>query len=163
MDISAHWPKIRKLFRSSFNSSLHYSIATVNPSGEPHVTPIGSLILGEPGKGIYFEEFTQQLPANLQQNQSVCVMAVNSGLWFWIRSLIGGRFASPPAIRLYGTAGACRPASSMEIALWRKRVRVIRFTRGHRIMWSNMKTVRELYFTRAEVVSIGEMTKDNWT
>ena len=61
MDIAEHWKDVKALFKESFKSSFHYAIATVNEDGEPHVTPIGSLILGKPGHGLYFEEFSRQL------------------------------------------------------------------------------------------------------
>ena len=105
MQITGDWKDIKSLFNRAFNSSFHYALATVNENGEPHVTPIGSLILREPGHGVYFEEFPRQLSRNLQHNKEVCVLAVNSSRWFWIKSLFSGRFASPPAIRLYGTVG----------------------------------------------------------
>jgi hypothetical protein len=65
MEIEADWQTIKKLFRHSFTSSFHYAISTVTENGEPHVTPIGSLILGAPGHGFYFEEFPSRLPRNL--------------------------------------------------------------------------------------------------
>lgn len=98
-----------------------YAIATVNEDGEPHVTPIASLILGKPGHGLYFEEFTRQLTHTLKRNKQVCVLAVNSSRWFWIKSLISGRFSSPPAVRLHGTAGEIREATETEIKLWKNR------------------------------------------
>jgi len=64
MDINTNWKQIKSLFKNSFNSSFHFAIASVTEKGEPHVTPIGSLILGKPGYGIYFEKFTKQLPSN---------------------------------------------------------------------------------------------------
>ena len=57
MQLIENWKVIKRLFNRSFNSSFHYALATVNDKGEPHVTPIGSLILLEPGHGVYFEEF----------------------------------------------------------------------------------------------------------
>ncbi len=49
MALMENWDQVKTLFRKSFVSSFHFSIATVNERGEPHVTPIGSMILGEPG------------------------------------------------------------------------------------------------------------------
>jgi len=158
MDVNANWDEIRHLFRDSFSSSFHFSIATVSKSGEPHVTPIGSLILGEPGRGIYFERFPKGLPRNLEHKQQVCVLAVNSGRWFWLRSLIRGRFARPPAIRLYGVVGERRDATDREIALWQKRVKRVRWTRGHALIWKGMSKVRDITFTGVEPVRIGPMT-----
>ena len=160
MSIDEHWAEIKQLFRQSFTSSFHYAIATVNEKGEPHVTPIGSLVLGKPGRGLYFEEFPTQLPRNLEQNNQVCVLAVNSSRWFWVKSLIAGKFATLPAVRLYGRVGAVREATRREIKLWQQRVKRVSLTKGHAIMWANMKTVREIEFSRVEPIRLGEMTRD---
>lgn len=162
MELNQNWEQVKILFRESFKSSFHFAIASITDNGEPHVTPIGSLILGKPGHAIYFEEFPGQLPQNYQSNPHICVLAVNSGLWFWFRSLFKGKFPTPPAVRLYGKAGQLRNASAEEIELWQKRVRAVRFTKGHEIMWSNMKKVREIEFSRIEPVLLGPMTKENW-
>ena len=162
MDIHQAWPKLRDLFKKSFGSSLHFSVASIDQDGNPHVTPIGSFILGEPGKAIYFEEFTRKLPVNCEAQNRICVLAVNSNRLFWVKSLVSGKFADPPAVRLYGTLGNKRIATETEIKLWRKRVRVFSFTKGHRVMWQNMKTVREVEFNRCEQVNIGRMTKQVW-
>lgn len=158
MEIEADWHTIKRLFRHSFRSSFHYAIATVTENGEPHVTPIGSLILGTPGHGFYFEEFPSRLPRNLEINPQVCVLAVNSSRWFWLRSLLRGEFKVPPGVRLCGKAGEAREATDKEIALWRKRVRPLRFTKGHTLMWRNMRTVRDIEFNRIEAINLGKMT-----
>ncbi len=162
MDMENNWKTIRKLFRDTFKSSFHYAIATVSETGEPHVTPIGSLVLGKPGKGFYFEEFTKQLPSNLKTNQQVCVLAVNSGRWFWLTSLLKGGFKQPPSLRLYGTVGKRREATATEIALWQKRVKSVSFSKGHAMMWANMKMVREIEFHRILPVHMGAMTREAW-
>ncbi len=120
MQLKENWMDIKRLFGQAFKSSFHYALATVNENGEPHVTPIGSLILFDPGHGYYFEEFPRQLPLNLRQNKQVCVLAVNSSRWFWVKSLFGSRFASLPAIRLYGTVGEAREATENEVESWRR-------------------------------------------
>lgn len=162
MDVHENWKEVKTLFRDSFRSSFHYSIATVTENSEPHVTPIGSLILGKPGEGFYFEKFTRHLPNNFCNNSRVCVLAVNSSRWFWVKSLLGGKFALPPAVRLHGTAQELRPATEHEVALWQKRVNAVRFTKGHKLMWSDMDMVRVIKFDRIEPVHIGQMTHGLW-
>lgn len=162
MDLINNWKEVKSLFKESFRSSFHFAVATVSDTGEPHVTPIGSLILGEPGRGIYFEKFTQNIPRNLTTNTQVCVMAVNSGRWFWLSALLGGKFKRPPAVRLYGVTGKLREATETEIALWQKRVKRVSFSKGHALMWRSMSMVRDIEFTRIEPVHIGEMTRDTW-
>ena len=162
MELHENWDVVKALFRDSFRSSFHYAIATVGKDGQPHVTPIGSLILGEPGCGFYFERFTQRLPRNLGADGRVCVLAVNSSRWYWLKALFQGRFASPPAVRLYGVAGQLRPADRREKALWLRRVRRVRFSRGYASMWADMDRVREIRFDRIEPVHIGAMTRGLW-
>jgi hypothetical protein len=162
MRLEANWKGIRRLFAQVFRSSLHYSMATVTAEGLPHVTPVGSLILREPGRAIYFEEFTQRMPLNFRDNQHVCVLAVRSGLAFWLGALLRGGFRTPPAIRLHGRVGAQRPASDAEIQLWHRRVGKLRFTRGYRLMWEGMRTVRDVAFTHADEIHIGRMTRECW-
>jgi len=161
MEIDTHWEIVKKIFKKSFSTSFHYSIATVNENGEPHVTPIGSLILGKPGHAIYFEQFTKKLKNNLKSNPQVCILAVNSSKWFWFTSLFKGRFSEPPAIRLIGKAGKLREATKREIKIWHKRVKPVRFTKGHEIMWKHMKTVREIQFSKIEPIHIGSMTESS--
>jgi hypothetical protein len=162
-DIEQHWPEVERLFRDALASSSHYAIASVTQEGQPHVTPIGSLILDRPGHGYYFEAFARQLPKNLEHNRQVCVLAVNSGFWFWLKSLLGGRFGSPPGLRLLGTAAALRPATQEEIERWQRRVKAARPTRGHKLMWRDMKMVREIDFHAIEPVRIGPMTSGLYT
>jgi hypothetical protein len=163
MNLEANWKNIRRLFSQAFRSSLHFSMATVTPEGLPHVTPIGSLLLmREPGHAIYFEEFTRGMPRNFRDNQQVCVLAVRSGLFFWLLALIRGAFDTPPAIRLHGSVGPSRAATEDELQLWRRRVGKLRFTRGHDLMWAPMRTVRDVYFTRVDGVRLGAMTRECW-
>jgi len=163
MEIETHWHIVKNLFRKAFSSSFHYSVASIDEAGKPHVTPIGSLILGEPGHGIYFEEFTSKLPKNIKSNKYISVLAVNSSKWFWLKSLIKGKFVEPPALRLNGEAGALREATQIEVNLWRKRVKSVSFTKGHKIMWQRMGKVREIEFTSIEPVHIGSMTINSET
>lgn len=162
MELIANWKEVKSLFKKSFKTSFHFAIATITENGEPHVTPIGSLILGEPGHGFYFEKFTQQLPSNLANNRQICVLAVNSSRWFWIKSLINGKFTSPPAVRLHGVVGDIREATDSEIALWQKRVKRVSFSKGHAMIWRSMSMVRDIEFSRIEPVHLGEMTRDTW-
>ena len=68
MDVIENWQEIKKIFNDSFRSSFHFSIATINKDGSPHITPIGSLILGKAGSAFYFEKFTQKIPINGNEN-----------------------------------------------------------------------------------------------
>ncbi|MEW6736805.1 MAG: pyridoxamine 5'-phosphate oxidase family protein [Acidobacteriota bacterium] len=159
-----HWNTIRKVVSQSFQSSLHFGFATVNIDGTPHITPIGSLILNhnEP-KGYYFELFTAKMPRNLERNKRVCIVAVNSGKWFWIKSLFFGRFATPPAVRLMGTIGELREATQLESEMFRRRIRNLRWFKGYYLLWEKLTMVREIEFDSFEPVYLGQMTRGHWS
>jgi hypothetical protein len=154
----SHWTELKRLAGSSFNTSLHFAIATVNSDGTPHVTPIGSLILGTPGEGYFFEVFADRLCDNLDRGSAVSVLGVISSPSLWIGALIAGRFKSPPAFRLMGVAGARRGSTKAERRRWQSKVRLLRFLKGYESLWGNLDTVRELHFHSLEPVRLGAMT-----
>jgi uncharacterized protein len=160
MNIVTTWNKIRHLFAQVFRSSQYYTIATMTPEGQPYITPIGSVILREPGHAIYFEEFARNLPRNLEQNPNVCILAVRTGYFYWLTALLRGRFEAPPAVRLHGIAGPAREATKEELALWQYRVRRVKRTKGYDILWKNMKTVRDVRISKADCIQLGAMTTD---
>lgn len=153
------WDSTRDVFRRGFRSSLHCAMASVGPDGAPHVTPIGSVLLTEPGRGIFFDMFTSDLSYNLDNDPQVCVMAVDSGRRFWLTALTRGRFSKAPAVRLSGTAGPRREATPQEQARFLRRVRPASRLRGHQLLWSNLAMVRDLEFEDAEPVNLGAMTQ----
>ncbi len=87
MKLLNEWGQLKKIMNRSFASSFHYAVATVNADGTPHVTPIGSVILGKQGEGIFFDEFPARLSANIDSNPKICILAVDSNRWFWLRAL----------------------------------------------------------------------------
>jgi hypothetical protein len=162
MKLLNEWGQLKKIMNRSFASSFHYAVATVNADGTPHVTPIGSVILGKQGEGIFFDEFPARLSANIDSNPKICILAVDSNRWFWLRALIRGRFKQPPGVRLVAEAGPKRRATNKEIARWHKRVAKTKWTRGHAYLWQNMATVRDLKITGIEPINLGAMTIGAW-
>ncbi|HFB66021.1 MAG TPA: pyridoxamine 5'-phosphate oxidase family protein [Aeromonadales bacterium] len=158
MNIEQDWPEVKVLCQHAFRSSLHFSIASLDENNCPHVTPIGSVILGEKGKAIYFEKFTQHLKNNLSNNEPFSILAVNSNRWFWFKALISGKFDAYPALRLKGTAGISRAATVKEMQLWQNRVKIFSWTRGYKILWQEMSTVRELNITSVDKIHLASMT-----
>jgi len=153
------WAMAREMFRRAFRTSFHYAIATVGEDGTPHLTPIGSVLLNDPARGIFFDIFSSQLSHNLDRDPRVCVMAVDSGKSFWLASLIRGRFTATPALRLTGTAGPRRPATPTEQQRWLRRVRPVRRLKGHQLLWGDLTHVRDLTFHTALPVQLGTMTR----
>lgn len=162
MEISTHWTTIQTLFKESQDSSMHFAVATVNDDGSPNVVPIGALFLRADKTGFYFDEFTMNTSRNIGRNARVCILAVNSDSAFWQKSVFIGAFATPPAVRLMGTVGKKRQASEEEIAMWQDHVKAAKGTKGHDLMWKNMRMVRDISFDSFEPVIFGEMTKELW-
>jgi hypothetical protein len=158
---AADWQVIRRVFREGFASSFHFAVATVGDDGSPHLTPIGSLVLGEVGHGFYFEEYAGGLAHRLRRDQRVCVMALNSGRWELLKTLWHGEARRPFGVRLYGTAGDRRDATAGEIERFLHRVRHLRFLRGHRLLWGKLRTVREVRFHAFDPVRIAPLG-DPW-
>jgi hypothetical protein len=61
-----------------------------------------------------------------------------------------------------GSAEKKREATEEEIAMWQDHVKLARGTKGHDLMWKNMRRVRDFYFYSFEPVLMGEMTQDLW-
>lgn len=158
MKLADKWEEIRKIFDAAGQSSLHFSVATVDSSGNPHVTPIGSLILRDDYTGYYFEEFPEQSKKNLDQNKKVTIMAVNSDQNFWAEALTSGKFSIYPGMRLFGTDLGRREANTDEINAWQDKVGFAKGLKGHDILWKDMKIIREIKFDGCKPVLCGEMT-----
>ncbi len=88
------------------------------------------------------------------------MLAVNSNNWFWIKSLFRGKFNNYPAIKLYGELGQRREATEIEIRRLNKRMKTTKGMKGNKYLWGDMKFVRDITFTKAEKINLGEMTKD---
>jgi hypothetical protein len=158
MEIKSDWPAIRRHFNKSFSTNFHVSIASVDHENNPLITPIGSLFLRKEQRGFYFEKYPSKLPANAAQHPSICVLAVNSGVLFWLKSLFMGRFVSYPAIKLYGRLGQRRTATEDELSKLQKRMSITKTLKGNHYLWGEMSIVREVFFERVEVVRFGKMT-----
>ena len=162
MDLHSNWDQIRATFDASIRSSLHCAIATADAEGNPHVTPIGHMFLRDDRTAFYFEEHPRTLPKNLQENRRVCLLLVNSSRLFWARSLFGGRFATPPGVRLMGIAGERRPATEEEKGLYRGRVGAFRRLKGYALIWKDLAHVRDLQFHSFAPILYPKMTDGLW-
>ena len=159
MDIQINWQKIIKHFNKSFSTNFHVSIASLDKNNNPTVTPIGSLFLNHDQTGFYFEKYPQKLPEHANNNKNICVLAVNSGTWFWLKSLFKGQFKSYPGIRLYGEFGERRNATEKEVKRLNHRMKITKGLQGNTYLWGNMHNVRDIKFTKAEKINLGKMTE----
>ena len=155
MNLTESWPEIRKIF-SSANSFL---IASVSPEGFPHMTPIGSLSLNDDCTGCYLERFPQGLVRNLDQCDRIEVIGLINTPGIWLRALVSGKFGMPPAMRLRGYAGARRLATQKEQDRWHHKVRRLRWTMGHGLLWGQMTHARDLRFDAFDPIRLGAMTQ----
>ena len=160
MDIKTNWKEIRLHFNKSFRTNFYVSIASVDSENNPTVTPIGSLFLKNNQTGFYFEKYPSKLPIHAKTNRRICVLAVNSNTWFWIKSLFKGKFRNYPAIKLYGELGQRREATEIEMIRLNRRMKITKGMKGNKYLWADMKFVREITFTKGEKINLGEMTKD---
>lgn len=152
---SENWPTIRQNFRHSFATNLHVSIATADAEGQPNVTPIGSFFLNRDDfSGFYFEIFTQNIPRNAATNPKVCIMAVNSGKWYWLSSLFFGQFKTPPMTKIYGTIGERRAATPAEIERGNRRLGRMKTLPGGKKLFGNMDFVREVHFHAFDLAKV---------
>ena len=142
--------------------STYCSIATVSKEGVPHVTPIGSVIIKTKDSGIFYEKFTKKIPENSKHNQLATIMFVNDGNWFWFKSLFKGGFKTPPAIRMVIKFGELRQERAGEGNIFKRKVKMFSFTKGHKILWSDMSHVREFEIIDFKPVFIGKMTREQF-
>jgi len=160
MNIQDHWPEIKKIFERTGKKSGYYSFASVDKKGNPHVTPIGSLIFRDQCRGFFFDRFPQKMKTNFDVCPRVAVMTVNTGFFYWFTSLQRGKFKTPPGIRLYGEVSPLRDATEEETTIWQKRVRRAKGTKGYDILWKDMAGVRDIRFDQVRLVTAGAMTKE---
>ncbi|MFO0567052.1 MAG: pyridoxamine 5'-phosphate oxidase family protein [Polyangiaceae bacterium] len=162
------WLELKRLFARTFSSSLHFAVASVGADGEPCLTPVGAVFLGEPGHAFYLELYATGLGRRLALDPRVAILAVDSGRLLWFRSLLSGRFARVPAVRLRGLAARePRAPTSAELARIARRLGAARFLPGGRVLWPNLDAaarlrVRDLEIHRIEPVHLGRMPVPRW-
>ncbi|MFT5592816.1 MAG: pyridoxine/pyridoxamine 5'-phosphate oxidase [Oceanicoccus sp.] len=162
MELSDHWNEITSVVNSGQKSSLHCSIATVDDQGMPNVTPIGTVFLRSNLTGYFFDSYTSKLAANLEHNNKACLSAVNTKTSFWFKSLLKGKFLSPPGVRLYGTVSQLREATEEEIAAVNKRIKPLSWSKGSKLIWSSFTHVRDIEFNDFRPVQYPKMMEHLW-
>ena len=160
--LDGHWNQVREIVARGKRSTMHAAIAAVDADGAPHVTPVGTVFLREDHTGFYFDQYTEALARNVDADPRICLMAVDTSRMFWLRSLVAGRFAAPPGVRLYGTVGARRPATDDELELVGKSVRATQWSKGGKLLWSDFSHVRDIAFTGFRPVRYPVMMSHLW-
>lgn len=162
MNIKDNWTLIRQVFDKGFKTNKYYSVASVDEEGNPHVTPIGSLILRDDCTGFFSERFPEKSRQNFKTNNRVSIMAINTGFFYWFKSIRKGVFESPPGVRIYGRVGQRRKVTDEERSLWLKKVKIAKGTKGYNLLWKDMAQVRDIHFDDVRPVTTGVMTQDLW-
>lgn len=153
------WSSTRRLVNRAFSSHFHAAVATVGSDGSPQVAPIGSLLLGEPGRALFFPIFASGTGSRLRADGRVCVLAVDGRALTWLAALARGRFVAPLGVRLHGRAVAApRPSTEAERRRWLRRVGYLAVLPGFARLWGRLDTVQELEIDRVEPVRLGAMT-----
>ena len=162
MDLAQNWPRILETLAAGKRSCKHFAIATVDPSGGPHVTPIGHAFFRDDMTGYYFDAYSKAMPLHFQSNRRICLMAVNSSSGFWLRSLLKGQFGTPPAVRLFGEVSDTRDATQTELARLRDTIRMTRSLKGHQLLWGGLNRVRDMKFSSFAPVVYPAMSEGLW-
>lgn len=153
-ELIARWAEVRKLWKSTAFGAF----ATAGPEG-PQVTPIGSIYLHEAEpRGYFHPVFANRLRKALSAEQRFELLLVSNSPSQWLAGLLRGRFERMVAVRLKGRAhGPRRAATPEEIARWHKRVSAVRWTRGHDLLWKDVRFVQELSFDALVPVRFGAL------
>jgi len=158
------WSNILKFFGNYTHATAspiipYCAFSTVNEDGSPRVAPYTSLILRENKQGFYFDELSHHTSSNLERDQRICVLIVKNNKWFWIKTVVFGRFDHPPGVRLMGTVGKKREATEQEINAFKRPLRSLKLFKGYEPIWGFMKHGREIYFDAFTPVKCRTMTE----
>jgi hypothetical protein len=157
-----NWEQILKFWgdtsHASASPNMPYCIfATVNEDGSPQLAPYSSLVLGEHKQGFYFDHFSQHRTKNLDRNNNLCILLLKNKKWFWIKTVLLGRFDHAPGIRLKGTVGKRRQATAEEINAFKKPLQKLKLFKGYDPLWGVMTYGRDIFFDSFEIVKCGSM------
>ena len=151
------WNNIYKFYSNFTHATAspvlpYCAFSTVNEDGSPRIAPYTSMILGKNKQGFYFDELSHHTSSNLERDQRICVLIVKNNKWFWIKTVVFGRFDHPPGIRLMGTVGKKREATQQEINAFKRPLKSLKLFKGYELIWGFMKYGREIHFDDFETV-----------
>ncbi len=164
LKIENNWEIVKKDFVACQKSSMGLvQIASVDSEGIPNMTPIGSMFLNDDKTAFFCNRFPENLNRNLKTNDKICVIAMKSSKWFWMKSLFKGRFATCPGIKLFGRVRAKRKIKKDERAQWQRVVKPFRFLKGYHLLWKDMSHASDIVFEDYEYLKAGKMTQNQIT
>jgi hypothetical protein len=152
------WNKVREFV----HRRTYFCTVAVLEEGNLRLFPIGSLRIKPDGRCTYFEIFARQVASGSE----ISFLAVDVGIFFWLSSLLRGRFTRPPALRFRGTVGQRREATDEERQGFLRRVGWLIKTKGGQKLWSipGRVFIREVQLHEAQPLRVGSMTQNlgNW-
>ncbi len=164
LKIEHNWETVKKNFIACQKSSMGVvQIASVDEEGIPNMTPIGSLFLKKERTAFFCNRFPENLNQNLKNNDRICVIAMNSSKWFWMKSLFKGRFVTCPGIKLFGRVSPKRELKKDERAQWERMVKPFQFFKGYHLLWKDMSHASDIVFEDYEYLKAGKMTQNTDT
>lgn len=151
-----NWSAVRRFI----HRNSYFCAMGVLEKGSIRLFPIGSLRFSDEGSATYFELYARPTEAGTP----LSCLAVNMSPWFWLSSLVKGKFDLPPAIRLEGEMGERRQATDAEKKRFHRAVGWLRWTKGGRTLWPDAKFSREVQFHTARPLMTGKMTRglEHW-
>ena len=152
------WDKVRQEFTDCQKSNRGVVFfATADEAGTPNITPIGSLFLGEDCSGVFCNHFPVTLNRNIEENNRVCVIALNNSNGTWLKALFKGRFSKCPGIKLYGRISPKRELTPKEQSRWQQVIRPMRFFKGYDLIWKDIRQGSDIVFDAFEYLKLGQM------
>lgn len=144
---SPNWQQIIKTISTAQRASMHCSIATVDQLGQPNITPIGTVFLKNNQTGFFFDTYSESFKENIPNNSKACLQAVNIKRFFWLKSMILGKFSDFPGVRLNIEISELRIATAEELAMIEQRIKPLSWTKGSQLIWSSFTHVRDFNVT----------------
>lgn len=137
--------------------SMYCSVSIITKEGFPHSSPIGSVFIEDKYSGYFIELFSKSINDNSSKYASI--LAVNTSVKYWIKSLYQGKFSSHPAIRILVELEEARDISEKEKNRFLRRVKILKYLKGYELLWSQARFVRPFSIKKTIPVKLGAMTK----
>ena len=93
------------------------------------------------------DTYSESFKENIPNNSKACLQAVNSKRFFWLKSMILGKFSDFPGVRLNIEIGELRIATAEELAMIEQRIKPLSWTKGSQLIWSSFTHVRDFNVT----------------
>jgi len=90
---------------------------------------------------------SESFKENIPNNSKACLQAVNSKRFFWLKSMILGKFSDFPGVRLNIEISELRIATAEELIMIEQRIKPLSWTKASQLIWSSFTHVRDFNVT----------------